>query len=261
MSYLSQSDPPLYFVHIPKTAGSSLIALLDQAFSSALIAPPKRWEEFAGFAFAQCADYRLWRGHFGAHGLDLLAGPNVRRITVLRDPVALAYSRYRYIKRDPNTRLHNAVVQGQLSFMQFIHLPAALPLLSDPQCRSLSFRLDPAVSRAQLISGLLGPAPDAWIKARALRLPPEVQYEAAVRLLAEMPWFGLTEHFAESVRSLADGLGIATALVPHLLNSGDADPGELSEAARAAVLKRAPWDSLLYAQATELFKKRVLYCR
>jgi len=249
----------MYFAHIPKTAGTSLVSVLERAFAQTEIAAPRRWEEFADFDFARCNDYRLWRGHFGAHGLEALLTRPCVKVTMLRDPVQLAWSRYRYILSDSSTRLHAQVQAQCATFQAFLDLPNARVLLSNPQCRSLSFRLNKSVTRAALIGALQKEDPDAWIKSVQLELSAADQFEAALELLEAMPWFGITEQFALSVQALEKYLGLTPSDSPHLLRGERGDPQQVTDKARQRVRELAPFDHDLYEISVRHLKNRVLY--
>lgn len=211
--------------------------------------------------FAAIAGFRLWRGHFGAHGLDALLPVAPIRITMLRQPVALAYSRYRYIRRDPGTRLHPELTARRLSFIDFLRWGPAVPLLHNPQCRSLSFALDPQLSRAQLLTLLAGPDPDAAVKAHALTLTDATQYERALACLQQMPWFGLTERFNDSAAALARWLGVTDRAPLHLLDGGDAQAEAINNEALELIAAHSALDQRLYDFAAQRFQERVLYSR
>jgi hypothetical protein len=254
--------PPLYFIHIPKTAGTSLIEALDQSFASAEIAAPRRWEEFAAFNFSRISAIRFWRGHFGFGGLDPLLDAAPLRITVLRDPVALARSRYAHIKRDPATRLHRWLNDQSLSFSEFIRAPEAESLLSNPQCRNLSLTLEPAVDREALVAALRGPDPDGWVKKHCVPLAPEAQFQRACHALDALAWVGVTDSLQTGLPALEKALGVTLPPLAHLLQSAHAAPlASLSHADRAHVEGLAWADRKLLDQAQERDKTRVLYCR
>lgn len=105
-----QDDPLWVFVHVPKTAGSSLggeLAQVLQPYANIFVDyndPTKTYMEMldasvAGFLARNAANpHRFASGHIFSHHLDRIdeaAGP-IRRITMLRQPVKRVISDYRY---------------------------------------------------------------------------------------------------------------------------------------------------------------------
>ena len=90
----------LYFLHIPKTAGTSFRAFLDNHYHSYRHYPGSVLGELAQEKREALNRYELFSGHFGwfLHGL---VSKKVTTITMLRDPIARTLSQYKHIKRGP----------------------------------------------------------------------------------------------------------------------------------------------------------------
>jgi hypothetical protein len=107
----------LFFIHIPKTAGTSMRAILDMHFDATTICPINQWADFAYFAPERVKDYRLLRGHFPYSVSQYFDRPPVM-MTMLRHPVELIISYYRFIQRMPEHPLRaNAL---QLPLVDFV---------------------------------------------------------------------------------------------------------------------------------------------
>jgi hypothetical protein len=90
--------PRIVFLHIMKTAGSSLRARLDQLADGAPVWRRESDGLPGAVPAAQLAPYRIIMGHFTIR--DALHVPAPRRIfTVLRDPVARIVSYYHFMHR------------------------------------------------------------------------------------------------------------------------------------------------------------------
>ena len=130
-----------YFNHIPKTAGTSFIVILDRFFHQQDIFKPQLWWEVGTVAAVKAKPYACFRGHFGMGGQVLSQQP-MRKMTILRDPVALSHSTYQYIKREQQTALHQYVVDQDMSFEDFLTDPKTRNLAANRLLKSLSFALD-----------------------------------------------------------------------------------------------------------------------
>ncbi len=91
------------FLHIPKTAGSTLRGVfIDQYPTGSVLAiGPGRhdtaMEDFKSLPLPEREKIRLLRGHFG-FGLHEYLPPPVTYITILREPVARVVSHYYYVR-------------------------------------------------------------------------------------------------------------------------------------------------------------------
>lgn len=84
------------FIHVPKTAGSSIIKGLQQVLGSEAVGP--RFDaHFDEINIEQYSRYRMIVGHFRYH--ELTHFPNRRILTYLRDPVDVIVSKYFFIGR------------------------------------------------------------------------------------------------------------------------------------------------------------------
>ena len=113
----------LVFIHIPKTAGTTLNSILERHY-------PKRntfsfWQnvdqivrEFPEWPIERRRQIRLLKGHmpFGLH--RFLVGES-RYITVLRAPVERIVSHYFFVKRTPRHYLYQQVIERNLSLAEY----------------------------------------------------------------------------------------------------------------------------------------------
>jgi hypothetical protein len=133
--------PAAIFLHIPKTAGTTLLEILDRQYA------PETIHSFGGDAHASVAAFkrmdverrakiRLLRGHM-AFGLHAYLPEPTLYFTILRDPVARVISYYRYILRTPPHYLYEEVTQKKMSLGDL--LASGLPLMmNDGQVRLIS---------------------------------------------------------------------------------------------------------------------------
>jgi galactose-3-O-sulfotransferase len=185
------------FLHIGKTGGSTLRKVLHRNFRRSdvvLVRSEKRFdtlrprrenslEDLARIPPERLRSARLIEGHmvFGAH--EHVPGPSTY-ITLLRNPVRLAISQYRFVKRTPGHRLHGLVTSEGISLDDYIR-------------RGISLEVDNSQTRA--ISG------DTQTPFGEVREP---MLERAKRNIEEhFAVVGLTERFDESLVLLGEVFG------------------------------------------------------
>ncbi len=182
-------DERLYFLHIHKTAGSTLARILETHFGQGEICPPQVWQQFLTLPRADLAQYRLFRGHLLAFSQWLPARPWI--VTFLRDPVERTLSTYDYIRRNDRHRLHRAATTMDLE--AFLHDPDTTGTIRDLQTRWILANAFPSDSLKEMERQL-----------DELGLDP---LETARRQLDSYAFVGLVERFEASVQRLMDTLG------------------------------------------------------
>lgn len=121
---------PLIFVHVPKTGGQTVIALVDHHFNIQDICPAYFYYNMDLQPKENLPYYKLLRGHFFYSQVRHLQG---KKITFLREPVKRALSEHRFWFRYNRGPQPNAL-------MRFHFLPEGDPLyvMSNHQCLFLS---------------------------------------------------------------------------------------------------------------------------
>jgi hypothetical protein len=144
------SDGAVIFLHIGKTAGSTLRTILHRnvpASRRLLVQSAQRLDslrprrentlrDFAALPEERRRAARLIEGHviFGIH--ESVPGPSTY-ITLLRDPVSLVISQYRYVLRTPTHRLHELVTSQGLSLADYVRAGVSLET-DNSQTRAIS---------------------------------------------------------------------------------------------------------------------------
>lgn len=144
------SDRTVIFLHIGKTAGSTLRTILHRnvpASRRLLVQSAQRLDslrprrentlrDFAAHPEERRRRARLIEGHviFGIH--ESVPGPSTY-ITLLRDPVSLVISQYRYVLRTPTHRLHELVTSEGLSLADYVRAGVSLET-DNSQTRAIS---------------------------------------------------------------------------------------------------------------------------
>ena len=244
-----QPDDVLLFIHIPKTAGTTLISLLDQQFAPDEIFPfhsVSSPEQLLELTPQQIAKYRFIRGHYqygpNDNKLYRFVTQNPLCMTVLRDPVERTISEYRHYVRNPSP-IHDDIVAHNLSLMEYVCSPKYYRRVVNRQTR--------------LVIGALGRFPMSYDDAKALSA--EALLQLAKERIEQFVFIGITERLEESIKLLYYTFGwklddeIPSLNVSPLPTSLDS----ISQEALQAIEERTQLDAELYRFATELFKDRL----
>ena len=129
-------DLNLIFVHVPKTAGSAIVAALSD---HGLPRPHSLWRRLSShLPFAEPIDKVWLRRHISARWMKVKLGDDVwdrfHSFAVVRDPYDRAVSSYEFARQRPNLRRHKAAVKR--SFVEFLRAEPAdrmqqAPMLTD----------------------------------------------------------------------------------------------------------------------------------
>lgn len=123
-------NPPI-FIHIPKTAGSTLRTLITENYAAdevlSLYGDPKEILVAAAAQMGRTDTYRLIQGHtpYGTHRFLGIREP--RYFTFLRDPVERLLSDIAHATRDEEHRFHRELAASGLSEDQRISVALDIP--------------------------------------------------------------------------------------------------------------------------------------
>jgi Sulfotransferase family len=143
MSHLTEHrltpDEQLCFIHIPKTAGTTLTSLLNSKFHQSKICPAEVWSELVEIPPDRLHQYQLFRGHFFYDINDLIPRKPVY-ITILRQPIERVISGYEFMRRNPPTRTEALTNHHKAKTMSLKEYVSDLenPSMSNSQTRHLS---------------------------------------------------------------------------------------------------------------------------
>ncbi len=175
----------LIFLHIPKTAGTTLNRIIEWQYNplSIFTVDPYRIratpERLKTFSEDRLRKLRMVRGHF-YYGIHEFLPQGGTYITVLREPVARFFSSYYFIQRRPLHPMHRKVKTERIGVEDFIRLT---PHRQNLQC--------------SMIAGI---KPDGKCEERTL----EIAKENLVRTFSVV---GLSERFEESLMLIAKTFG------------------------------------------------------
>ncbi len=113
---------PLFFMHIPKTAGTSMRLFLETQYADRDICLDEGWHSLA--SVDQLVTKSLIRGHF-QYNLRQALPPAFKLLTILRDPVARTLSSIKHLQRDATFAPEHALTKGR-SLAQIIRTPEVM---------------------------------------------------------------------------------------------------------------------------------------
>lgn len=206
--------PSLYFMHIMKTAGSSLRQLLESAYHPRHIGIIYTEQTHAHTPATLCR-FRYFASHWGIGLLPFLPQSGLLLFTMLRDPVEQFVSFLYYRQKQINT-VHDRFPATYLARLQpllaadlrtLVESPIRL-IPDNPQTVFLGIHYDVA---PYFKNGALGRQGRNWHNSEldfipATEMPAVVQ--RAHQQLEQMTVVGLTEQFIESVELMFARLGV-----------------------------------------------------
>jgi hypothetical protein len=237
LEYQLQPTEQLCFLHIPKTAGTTLTAILESKFDRPEICPAEMWGDLKDYTPEKLATYRLIRGHFLYDICNYLPQKPVF-VTMLRDPIDRIISAYEFMKTCIPIRPEAILTQEKarsMTLKEFVCDPSTPAIVND-QTRHLS-------------RDIRGQYPD--LKRREW-------LEIAQENLADFAFFGLTEQFNPSMSLLTYTFGWQPIAEFQNLMVGDRKTkrSELAQDVIDAIAERNQLDMELYAFGQNLFAQR-----
>ncbi|WP_428568202.1 MAG: sulfotransferase family 2 domain-containing protein [Solidesulfovibrio sp. DCME] len=232
-------EPPFLFLHMPRTAGTTLNRLLERRFAPKEILSLYSRDDFARNAVIdreRLEGLRLIQGHvlLTDYKAFTFYDVPVRAFTFLREPVDRVISEYFFLRAWPQQHLHGLLNEPGMDLRAYVTSGHQL------------LRYKGANFMTRVLSGL---DPDDR--------PQAALDTARENLRRRFVCFGLTERFDESLLLLADALGL-TDLLYERQNVLRRPPGErATPEERELVAGRNALDAALYAFAVELFEERL----
>lgn len=252
-----RSDVPIYFLHIPKTVGSSLTTFLQTLYNkSEIYGRFPGWAEVLRVSHDELARSRVICGHLGTYLNSYYKG-ELRPFTFVREPLGRALSHYEHVKRDTNHYFHK--VANELgTFGAFMRDPRTQPTVSNFQVRHLAANVDPSVIAATLNAQQLAARElERLIDTCDLGESLGELLERASQNLERMCFVGIAEQFDRSLGLLCEIFGWpAPDTVPITnVNPNIVSLDSLSDADRALLTDLNAADLALYASAKSRFEK------
>ena len=226
----TRDDYCLVFMHIPKTAGTTLASALQWNY------PPNRTlhidllgrplEEFEIVPLQERSRLALLHGHV-TYGIHRYVPRPCRYVTIVREPIPRVVSAYKYVLTRSRHELHERVVGDGIGLEEFIETYWVDKRMSR-QTRQLCDRHDGPLDR------------DA--------------FEEAKRNLEGFLVVGLTERFEETFALLRRAVRLR---LPFYVTRNVGQPLHVSKRAIELIREKEQFDLELYDFARDLFAKQL----
>lgn len=235
----SGSDPTVIFLHIGKTAGTTMRQVLRRNFRSSdtmvirVRARPREetLERFGELPAEVRSRPRLIMGHtiFGLH--EHVPRPSTY-ITIVRKPSSLVVSQYRFVLRTPGHRHHEVVTSEGMSFADYIR-------------SGMSLEMDNSQTRAVAgdLSTPYGECTDVMLERAKQNL--DESFSVA----------GLTERFEETLILLQKTFGWSHLHYVRANVAPQGPPVDITDEARDLIGEHNRLDDALYAHVSERFEE------
>jgi hypothetical protein len=247
-----RTEPLLFFIHIPKTAGTTLGGILVQHYGRDRVfaCHPDRAivgytaEDFLSFPAEKRNNFQLVRGHFG-YGLHEDYQEPYKYITILRDPVDRVISHYYYVLKRTDHYLHKKVTSENISLKDYV-------------TSGLTGEMDNGQLR--MLTGPTG------YYARFGTCTPELLELAKEHLRNDFVVVGISERFDETLLVLKEILGVSTPFYLNLkVNNKRPKREKMTDDVIEAIRAHNPLDEEIYQYANalmdELIEKHIPFFR
>ncbi|WP_421901634.1 sulfotransferase family 2 domain-containing protein [Maridesulfovibrio sp.] len=225
---------PFFFLHIPKTAGTTLNHIFAARFPEESICSvyTKEENEFLKNISAEELDrIQLVQGHIFVHDFDEFFSGFLGKyaFTFLRDPVARVISEYNFLRTWPDNHLYRYLNDEKVSLTEYV----------SSQRPELIYRGKNLMTRS-----LCGAVDDG-----------RSMLERAMENLQRLHLFGLTERFDESLLMLKRMMNLENILYEK--HNVRKKRSKVTEEELAVIKEYNSQDIQLYDFAVELFEQRV----
>ena len=242
---------PLFFLHIPKTAGTSFLLALRNAFGDDHVLRLDGAEEvmradLRAVVEGQRKGTACVAGHVPLHLVAECCDGDIeqhfRPFAILRHPIARVFSLFRFLRRAPEAELARLGLAPGFDFPAFIDSrhPELFAQVNNGMTRLLCN--DTALHDPRRLEFWQEQCPPATV-------------QSAVDTLSAMP-FGLAEHMEDTERLLRQGWNLRTKLDIGNENTTGQLGVEEDVATIGAIVARNQADLTLYDRAAALFHTR-----
>ncbi len=241
-----------FFLHIPKTAGTSFVSFLDNLFHRQEICPAYYTFELAKIAPVQLNNYRLFQGHINYYALCQSIGKKPKTLTFVRNPFEHAISFFYHLKRITDRQYLDVFIDPvkQMSLEDYMYNAGHA---HDSDYRNLQIRK--LTTKLRYKNFQRGEDQSFSVIPDSSNLS---DLEYAQKLLTDFMFVGISERFEDSLFLLCYLLGLRPlANIPYL-NTGTNKPHleQISSDIYDEIARNNALDIELYNFAQQLFEQR-----
>ena len=250
-----KKDDILYFLHIPKTAGLTMIYILNGFFNYSSILIEHSWDQLLPVLPKNFSKYRFVRGHFG-YGFYRQFPKKPIYITMLRDPVEQSISNLEMLRREKKSRLRYDISE-KASFEELIE--TKIPLNQQTQFIAIDADVIESIKSSDL-KNFSDFSFHHLTEYSQPRFSDQKMIEIAKKHLYEFSFVGLTEKFNESLLLLCYTLDWVPILQKRKINVGKkrVRQKDLSKKSLDIIKEKTNLDAELYHYGKLLFDQRYL---
>lgn len=246
--------PRIVFLHLPKTAGTTVHNILAQQFSEEEICP-ERFDRLSELSAEEIAPFRLFSMHDSFYNLQCIPGPK-KIFTIFREPIERILSQYQYW-RSHSPNFIKATNQDWLSRFKKMDINTYLKMTDTHIFHSNDNLMTRHMSHNQLNKN-----GDLWRDDNEL-------LDAALENLEKMDAFGIMEFLPESIDLMCRTFDIPVPPKIDALNNTRKNhheqpevfdpppPFSIDDEAEELLLYRTRLDTILYETAKEKFLKQI----
>jgi hypothetical protein len=233
-------QPAVIFLHIPKTAGTTLHRIIERQYRQREIftiggISHESIEQFRSMSEERRAKYRMIKGHLGFGFHEFVPGPSAY-FTILRNPIERVISFFYWVRRTPHHYLYDFMISKDIGLKEYLESGANV-MLDNAQVR--------------MVSGV-------WYNIGFGECTEETLEIAKRNLREECAVVGLTERFDETLILLKRAFGWRNLhYARQNVTASRPRKDQLAPETLDAVVKVNRLDLALYQYATALFEEEI----
>jgi hypothetical protein len=251
------NDDQLVFIHLPKTAGTTLRYMIEPHFSESDICPLNNRGELEGVNCKYFDQFPYIRGHLPYELMEKMVTGKRSWITMLRNPIERYLSQFYFQQAKPDTIpvLYTQATEDDiqtfcnLTLDDFVNTP------------SFKFHLQSRDVQARWLATTINvDSPDEWIHAfnESLTRETDINIDLGIQRLDGFDLIGLTERFQDSVFMLSYFFAWPPVISADQLNATAEKPrlDNISQDVVDRIAELNTSDLLIYEHAKQVFEKR-----
>ncbi len=271
LQHIISEDEQLLFLHIPKTAGTSLNKIIIQNFCKEERSPFLPPGDMPRISQQTFNEYRYFRTHSWYELMCKLLPKEPICLTMLRDPVERFISSFAFLQqRTPpvrvsfyRERVHRSEILRRITLAEYVNKtePALAPVIArneNRQTQLLGTRFNFETRDEMLAAIQTFETPDPQLNALKIKSSSLVLIEQAKRRLNRFAFVGLTKRFQDSLYLLAYTFGWKPVVNFQRLNVTPDRPSreEIPLEIMKKIIKFNTLDLELYEYTQQLFETR-----